>query len=235
MNTNRNTNRILATLGVVLVLLTVGALVAIRVFAAPGREHREGGPAADAAERQLAVERFTGVELHGGWKLQFTRASEYSAVLMGDRETVDAAEVSTAGDRLSIHLNGRIRDDRSVRIIITAPTISALTLAGAVDGRIAGLEATQLTVVTAGASKLVFKDSTIGDLMLETAGAANIDLGASLVENAVLDMAGASQLTINLNGGSLTGRVRGVGNVSYTGDASTVDLDTAALVKVGRK
>ena len=71
--------------------------------------------------------------------------------------------------------------------------------------------------------------------MLKTEGAANIDLDASSVTNAVLDMAGASQLKINLNGGSLTGRVRGVGNIRYTGDAGSVALDTVALVKISRK
>ena len=57
------------------------------------------------------------------------------------------------------------------------------------------------------------------------------DLGASEVGSAVLDMDGASQLMINMNGGTLTGRVRGVGNIRYRGDVSTVDLDTVALVR----
>ena len=127
------------------------------------------------------------------------------------------------------------REDRSVRIVITAPTLAALTVAGAVDGRIVGLAAAQLTVVTKGASNLVFEDSTIGDLKLETEGAANVNLDAASVDNAVLDMAGVSQLKINLNGGSLSGRVRGVGNIRYTGAAGSVDLDTVALVKVSRK
>ena len=43
------------------------------------------------------------------------------------------------------------------------------------------------------------------------------------------------QLKISLNGGSLTGRVRGVGNIRYTGEVRSVDFDTAALVKVSRK
>lgn len=72
-------------------------------------------------------------------------------------------------------------------------------------------------------------------MKLETEGAANVNLDASSVDNAVLDMAGVSQLKINLNGGSLSGRVRGVGNIRYTGAAGSVDLDTVALVKVSRK
>ena len=156
-------------------------------------------------------------------------------VLTGNQETVAAAEVSTDGARLAIHLDDYSEEDRSLRIVITAPTLAALTVAGAVDGRIVGLEAAQLTVVTKGASNLVFDGSTVGDLVLETEGAANVNLEASLVANAVLDMAVSSQLKINLNGGSLTGRVRGVGNIRYTGDVGSVDLDTVALVKVSRK
>ena len=215
-----NTNRILATSGIGLVLLTAGIVVVIRVFAAPAREGG-GGPDVD---RHIDVERFAAIELGGGWDLQFTHASDYSAVLIGDQELVDTAEVSTAGD-----------EDRTVRIMITAPAIEALTLAGAVNGKIVGLDAAELTVFSQGATNLVFEHSTIGDLTLQTAGAANIDLGDSLVENGVLDMSGASQLVINMNGGSLTGRVEGVGNVRYSGDVSSVDVDTDAIVRIRRR
>ena len=58
---------------------------------------------------------------------------------------------------------------------------------------------------------------------------------AYLVENGVLDMSGASQLVINMNGGSLTGRVEGVGNVRYSGDVSSVDVDTDAIVRIRRR
>ena len=66
-----NTNRILATSGIVLVLLTAGIVVVIRVFAAPAREGG-GGPDVD---RHIDVERFAAIELGGGWDLQFTHAS----------------------------------------------------------------------------------------------------------------------------------------------------------------
>ena len=48
-------------------------------------------------------------------------------------------------------------------------------------------------------------------------------------------MSGASQLVINMNGGSLTGRVEGVGNVRYSGDVSSVDVDTDAIVRIRRR
>ena len=225
-----NVNRMPATAAVVLGLLIVGSVAGVPVFAAAASE--DGGP---VVARQLEVGGFAEIKLRGAWKLQFTQASEYRVVLTGNQETVAAAEVSTDGDRLAIHLDDYSEEDRSLRIVITAPTLAALTVAGAVDGRIVGLDAAQLTVVTRGASNLVFVGSTVGDLVLETEGAANVDLEASLVANAVLDMAGSSQLKINLNGGSLTGRVRGVGNIRYTGDVGSVDLDTVALVKVSRK
>lgn len=225
------TNRILATSGIVLVLLTAGVVVAIRVFAAPAREDGDG----PEVDRQIAMERFTTLELRGGWDLNLRYASEYSAVLTGDRELVDTAEVSTAGERLSIHLQGDIDEDRTVRIVITAPAVEALSLAGAVNGTIAGLDAAELTVLSEGATNLVFEDSTIGELTLQTAGAANIDLGESLVENAVLSLAGANQLRITMNGGSLTGRVEGVGNVRYSGETSSVNVDIEGIVKLRRR
>ena len=224
-----NVKRMPATAGVVLGLFIVGSVAGIPVFAAAAAE--DGGP---VVSRQLELGGFAEIKLRGAWKLRFTPASGYSVVLTGNQETVAAAEVSSDGDRLAIHLDDSAEEDRSLQISITAPTLTALTVAGAVDGRIVGLDAAQLTVVTRGASNLVFEDSTVGDLVLETEGAANVNLEASLVENAVLDMAGTSHLKINLNGGSLTGRVRGVGDIRYTGAASSVELDTVALVKVSR-
>ena len=224
------TNRILATSGVVLVLLAAGVVVAIRVSAAPARE---GGAGPDV-ERPITVERFGAIELRGPWDLQLTHAAEYSAVLRGDRELVDAAEVSTAGDRLSIHLQGDVDEDRTVRLLITAPTIAALDLAGGVTGTISGLDAAELSVLAEGAANLVFAGSTIGDLALQTAGAANVDLGESLVENALLDLEGANQLRITMDGGSLTGRVAGVGNVRYSGDVSRVNVEPDGIVRIRR-
>ena len=225
------TNRILATSGVALVLLTAGVVVAIRLFAAPVREDGDG----PEVDRQIQVERFTTLELGGGWDLHLTHAAEYSAVLTGDRELVDAAEVSSAGDRLSIHLPGDVDEDRTVRILVTAPTLEALDLAGGVTGTIAGLDTAELRVLSEGAANLVFEDSTIGDLALQTAGAANVDLGESLVENALLDMEGANQLLITMNGGALSGRVAGVGNVRYSGDVSSVNVEPDGIVTIRRR
>ena len=116
--------------------------------------------------------------------------------------------------------------------MITAPAIETLSLAGVVNGTVVGLDATELTVRLDGASNLVFEDSTIGDLTLQTAGAANVDLEESLVENAVLALAGANQLRITMDGGSLTGRVEGVGNVRYSGETSSVNVDIDGIVRV---
>ena len=51
----------------------------------------------------------------------------------------------------------------------------------------------------------------------------------------VLDLAGANQLRITMNGGSLTGRVEGVGNVRYSGEASSVNVDTDGIVRIRRR
>ena len=177
------------------------------------------------------MERFTALVLSGGWELHLTHAAEYSAVLIGDRDLVDTAEVSTAGDRLSIFFSN-VDEDRTARILVTAPAIETLRLAGVVNGTVVGLDAAELTVSLDGATNLIFEDSTIGDLTLQTAGAANVDLEESLVENAVLSLAGANQLRITMDGGSLTGHVEGVGNVRYSGETSSVNVDVDGIVRV---
>ena len=227
------TNRILATSGVVLILLTAGVAVAVRVFSVPARGDGDGLEFDRQIEgdRQIDIERFSAIELSGGWELHLAHAAEYSVVLIGDRDLVDTAEVSTAGETLSIYFRD-VDEDRTARIMITAPALEVLILAGAVNATVVGLDAAELTVGLNGANNLVFEDSTIGDLTLQTAGAAHVDLEESLVENAVLALAGANQLRITMDGGSLTGRVEGVGNVRYSGETSSVNVDIDGIVRV---
>ena len=214
------TNRILASSGVVLILLTAGVAVAIRVFSAPAGEDGDGLEFDRQIEgdRQIDVERFTAIELSGGWELHLTHAAEYSAVLIGDQDLVDTAEVSTDGDRLSVIFRD-VDEDRTARIMITAPAIETLSLAGVVNGTVVGLDATELTVRLDGASNLVFEDSTIGDLTLQTAGAANVDLGR-VAGRERRARPGGRQPAPDHHGRRIADRTsfEGVGNVRYSGE-----------------
>ena len=225
-------NRILTIFVVVLALLTAGIVVWARTIAPPLSRLDASGP---DVERQLEVGQFSAVQLRGAWEVELTRAPEYRAVLVGPRGVVEAAEVSTAGGRLVILLSGAVDIGRAPRVIITAPTVAELSLAGAIDGRVVGLDAARLKVAATGAAELTFEQSTIGDLVLETSGAVDLDLADSLVENAALDLSGATELSITMNGGSLTGRVRGAGEIRYAGEVHSVDLDTSPAVDVRRR
>ena len=134
----------------ILALLTVGIVVRARSIAAPVTPFDASGP---DVERQLEVGQFSAVQLRGAWEVELTRAPEYRAVLVGPQGVVEAAEVSTAGGRLVIRLSGAVDIGRAPRVIITAPTVAEVSVAGAIDGRVVGLDAARLKVAATGAAE----------------------------------------------------------------------------------
>ena len=93
--------------------------------------------------------------------------------------------------------------------------LASVRFAGTADAREDGIETDALVVEVLGAAELRVDESTIGELTLLSSGAAEIDFSGSLVSDAHLDMAGASELDITMNGGVLSGRARGAGDVTY--------------------
>ncbi|MFW6289067.1 MAG: hypothetical protein ACOC2Q_04735, partial [Spirochaetota bacterium] len=66
-------------------------------------------------------------------------------------------------------------------------------------------------------------------------GAANVDFSSAEVVNASVEMDGASNLSITMAGGSLTGALRGVGNVTYGGEISREAIRVEGLGRVRRR
>ena len=102
---------------------------------------------------------------------------------------------------------------------VTMPDLSALAIAGGADVQIRGIEADRFELSVDGAASVRASESRFGELHVTVQGATNIDFRDSLTVNAHVELDGASNLSIRMDGGSLTGTLRGVGNVSWTGTA----------------
>ncbi|TVQ20804.1 MAG: hypothetical protein EA382_14430 [Spirochaetaceae bacterium] len=246
MDPNKRT-RILATAGIVVVagaLVFAGYTIVTRsvsrigVFTRPTGvstrvERSEDGPMLPVVIGDLGE--FTAVAATGGWKITIAPGDFAVQVFASDR-AADQVRVSQRDGTLSLDLApGTISVSDGLEAEITVPDLRRIDIRGGANVRFAGFDLESLALRIDGAASVVATNGTIGSLDLVVNGAANVDLSDSPVVDARVALDGASNLTIAMAGGELSGSLRGVGNVTYTGDVTTESIRVEGLGRVRRR
>ena len=178
---------------------------------------------------------FAAVAATGGWKITLVPGDFAVQVFAADR-AADQVRVSQRDGTLHLDLApGTISVSDGLEAQITAPDLSRIDIRGGANVRIVGFDLESLGLRIDGAASVTAVDGTIGSLDLVVNGAANIDLSQSPVVDARVSLDGASNLTIAMAGGDLSGALRGVGNVTYTGDVSSESIRVDGLGRVRRR
>jgi len=100
---------------------------------------------------------------------------------------------------------------------------------------LAGLSLDRLRVTVDGAASIRGVDMEIEELEVDVEGAGNVDFRRARVVNARVQADGASNVTMTMDGGRLTGVLRGVGNVSYGGEVSEESIRVEGWGKVRKR
>jgi hypothetical protein len=228
----KTSNRILTTFVVVLALLTVAIVIGARLIIGPVVLLDNTGP---RIERRLTGQEFDKINIEGPWEVDVRPGPAATVVITGPDGLISAATLSVDDDSsLTVALRGGFGGSAGLHVLLEAPTLRAMRFAGAIEADVRDLVTDSLRIQAQGVSELRMTDSVIGELQLSSSGVAELDLRESLVGSAALDLSGVSDLAITMNGGSLTGRVSGAGDVRYAGDVTSVDLRTTPAVDVQR-
>ncbi len=246
MDPNRRT-RVLATVGIVVIAGTLifagytmvtGAVSRIGIFTRPSRvsvrsERTDGGSMLPLVIGELGE--FTSIAATGSWKVTIVRGDHSVQVYAAER-AADQVRVSQSDGTLSLDLApGTISLSDGLEAEISTPDLSRIDVRGGANVRIVGFDLESLALRIDGAASVAATDGTIGSLDLVVNGAANVDLSDSPVVDALVALDGASNLTIAMAGGELSGALRGVGNVTYTGDVSSESIRVEGLGRVRRR
>jgi hypothetical protein len=135
------------------------------------------------------------------------------------------------GSKLSLSQEG-MNIGRPIKVEIALPELGDLTLKGAGSVEIEGFKVKDLRISLAGGAALTMDGSTVENLDLRSEGACNIDLGGTKTTNATVRLSGASNATLDMDGGTLDGRIEGVGHLSYSGTVSAETVKTDGLATV---
>jgi len=239
MESNRRT----VLISIVGIVAAIGLMVGVGFGLARRLGHPVRQVEQPSAERSLEggslsydLDNFSQIVVLGGWSVSISQGSDYSVGVSASESALDAVEVSTRGDSLLLDLTSGIKSvTGNLAANIVLPDLKRLETSGGVKIDIRGFDLDSLEISAEGAANISAHNGRISDLQLKSQGAGTFDFTDVKVGSANIDMDGASNLEITMDGGDLTGALRGLGNVSYGGTVANESVRVDGLGRVHRK
>jgi hypothetical protein len=215
-----------------LVLLVAGGVIATRIIVAKMESGRYADAAAASAEpvsHHPDLSGFSRIDTRGVWDITLTRGPKWDITLDYPPRLKDRVDARVEGDRLLLATNRSFglfgfSGDNRIKATIVMPALSGLDLAGASTLNVGGFDGDSLSIKASGASKIRGQDSRYKRLDLIVNGAGDVNFSGVVADDARVVLSGAGDVTLNMNGGTLSGTVSGAGKVRYHGTVSKQDV-----------
>jgi len=185
----------------------------------------------DTVTETFDVAEFTELEVSSAFEVTVEIGDEPSIEINLNEQVVDRLEIDQDGDRLSIGFDGGLFSTSGpleARIVTT--DLTKVTLDGAVDASVQGLDTQQLDVELSGASQLTVRGS-VGVLVIDADGASQADFADTEVERAEVDVSGASSIDVN-GAAEVRGQASGASSVDVSPNADNVNVTTSGASSV---
>ncbi|MCP4024417.1 MAG: hypothetical protein GY729_21420 [Desulfobacteraceae bacterium] len=185
--------------------------------------------------RKITMTDFSGIDLQGNWKAEVVQGDKEQIIIKGPEDLLAGLFVNRLSDSLSLHMAKDRSNKRKLTLIVTMPKIHAVQTKGVVEMRISGFDTDRLSIDAEGVTSITGKKGHIGNLDLQGEGVTKIDLQDFPVHTADINCEGVIKIDLDMTGGELTGRLEGIGRVSYTGKTSRESIHKDGPLKVDHK
>jgi hypothetical protein len=211
-------------------------LVALRVLLGGDLEANQA-PERHAAyvTREIAMVDFTGVELEGNWRAELTQGPGERITVEGPEDLLSTLSARRRGDALLLQMSKGRRDTRKLHLSVTMPALHSLRTKGVVDATFTGFDSRQLSIRAKGVTAVRGEQGRIGALRLSGKGVSKLDLRQVPTASAHLDCTGVIKIDLTMNGGELTGSIKGVGELRYAGETSRTTIRQEGPCKITRE
>ena len=227
--TSRNRRRAPELLiALVLVLGAVALLVQQGTFRKSSDGVRGSGIAASDT-RNLAP--FTKVDLAGSSQVSVRIGGKQSVVVRADHNLLERVTTDVLDGGLVVGTVGSFSTKTPMRVEITVPSLTTLTLSGSGMLTADGLQARRMTVTLSG-SGLMRASGSVKRLDVSLTGSGDAELGQLVARDARAALDASGRIVVNATN-SLDASVRGSGAIFYTGNPATVTRDisgTGAII-----
>lgn len=204
--------------------------------------------------QEMTFTDFSRLEIGSTFQVEVSQSSTYSVSITFDDNLLEVLDVGKSGDTLRINLkSGYGYLYVKLKAKVTMPSLRGLSLSGASRATVNGFNSTDsLDVEVSGASRAtglltagdvrfnisgastVDFNGSASDISAEVSGASKLDLLEFTARNVEAEISGASQANVNLTG-RLSGDVSGASRIEYTGEPTSVEVQTSGASTVTRK
>lgn len=229
----KTSNKIVWGSFVGLFAITVMFLVALKIFLG-GDLEATGEAIRDTTygSREIDVQGLTGVDLKGHWRAEIIQGTKEQMVVEGPEDLLAVLSVSRRGTLLALHLPKQDKDAGKLHVTVRMPDLHTLRTKGVVDMRLGGLDTEHLFIRTDGVSSIRGKDGRIKNFRFKGRGVTKMDLRDVPVRTADLDCKGVIKIDLTMDGGALTGSIKGVGELRYAGKTSRMSIQQEGPCKI---
>lgn len=228
---------ITGALALAVVLLTVWARLSVGGILESGRSDEEAVELSGSrVERSFEVGSFSRIEVKGGWEVDVRAGNPAAVSVTADEALMDELTVEASGGTLTLGSESwNFGRDARLSAEITVPSLDAVSVSGGVDGTISGFSGSSLALDISGAADIDGTDNSYERLNVTVEGAADVDFADSRAVNAEVRLDGAGNIELTMAGGELTGRIGGVGSVTYGGEVSREAVAVEGVGSVERR
>ena len=161
-------------------------------------------------EKNYDFKDFTNVEISNAYQYEITQSDNYSVVVSTPESLVDHLDIHISGNTLYIGMKFVLFSSSNLKITITMPQLSKLSVMGACDGTATGFDSnSNLEIYLSGASRLD-ANFKAGITKLDISGDSRIT-GNLTAKDTQIQLSGVSILNMTLNTGNT--------NINVTGDS----------------
>lgn len=150
---------------------------------------------------------FTAVEAHGGIQLELVQGDTTAVVVTAQSNLLPITTTKVDGARLVVDTTKGYTTTQGLKVTVTTPRLTAVTLAGGASGSGGSFEASSLVLDLSGGARVDLSGS-VEDLTLKASGGAVIGLGDLRANTAKVDLSGGVVATLAVSS-AVTGTASG--------------------------
>jgi hypothetical protein len=187
---------------------------------------------------------FTSIDVRDTFQVEITQADSFSISITAQKDLLDYVSVTQEGEMLKIKLNPRhpftdfTIGRKALKIKITMPAISGLSLSGATRGAISGFKSTEsFHLNVSGASYLSIDNVEVGDTEFDISGSSIVS-GSLEADDAKFVVSGVSQVDLkgSANNFTLTAPDASILNLlEFTVNVANINLGGASEATIDVK
>ncbi len=176
------------------------------------------------------VGNFTGIEAGGVYTLDITAGRSKSVQVSGDDNIVPLVTTELRGERLVVTTKGSIQPKATLKLTISAPVITLLSISGAAKVNLRGMGGESFQLKVSGAAKATLAGA-ISRFELDGSGACNVDASKMPAASVMINLSGAGKADVNAIE-KLMVKISGAGKVRYNGRPQlTEEIDGVGKVE----